>query len=101
MVKMNTVKEDIKKLRDEIDDLDKQLLKLLSQRFRLSVMIGEIKKENRLDVFDPEREKKLFTMLEKDCKDLGINKEFVFKIWKQIIDRSYSLQETFNNDEKI
>ena len=98
---MNTVKDEIKKLRKEIDNLDRQLLKLLSQRFLLSVRIGEIKKENKLDVIDPEREKKLFSMLEKDGKDLGINKEFVFKLWKQIIDRSYSLQEKYNDDEKI
>ena len=96
---MNTVKDEIKKLRGEIDNLDKQLLKLLSQRFLLSEKIGEIKKENRLNIIDPEREKKLFSTLERDCKDLGINKEFVFKLWKQIIDRSYSLQETSQNDE--
>ena len=51
--------EKLKKLRDEIDDIDKQIVELIEKRMKASVKVGELKKENNIPVFDAEREKEL------------------------------------------
>ena len=38
--------EKLKKLRDEIDDIDKQIVELIEKRMKVSVKVGELKKEN-------------------------------------------------------
>ncbi len=43
-------------LRDEIDKVDKELLKLFIRRMNLVTNIAEIKRENGLPIFNKERE---------------------------------------------
>ena len=43
-------------VRRRIDHLDLQLLRLLSQRARLALAIGRLKKRKKWPVFDPKRE---------------------------------------------
>ena len=43
-------------VRRRIDHLDLQLLRLLSQRARLALVIGRLKKRKKWPVFDPRRE---------------------------------------------
>jgi len=49
----------LKEYRQEIEKVDEQLIKLISQRMELSKKIGEYKKENNLPIFDPSREEEL------------------------------------------
>ena len=44
-------------LRQHIDLIDDELLRLLSRRARLALQVGRIKKRERKRVFDPERER--------------------------------------------
>ena len=43
--------------RDRIDDLDRQLVALLSQRARCAQAIGELKRSTDLPIYEPNREK--------------------------------------------
>ncbi|MCX7047625.1 MAG: prephenate dehydratase [Candidatus Sumerlaeota bacterium] len=47
----------INKLRKRIDDLDNKLVKLLDQRARLALEVGEFKRHKGLTFFDPSRQK--------------------------------------------
>ena len=49
--------EDLKKLRKAIDDVDKELVKILDERARLAKEIGEKKARAGKDFFDPARQK--------------------------------------------
>lgn len=51
---------DIKKLRENIDDIDEKLVALLRERMETAAKIGQYKRENNLPVFDPARERELF-----------------------------------------
>jgi 3-deoxy-7-phosphoheptulonate synthase / chorismate mutase len=53
----------VDKLRKQLDEINLQLLQLLSQRATLVQEIGEIKKNQGVDKFDPEREKKMLDQL--------------------------------------
>lgn len=84
--------EKLKKLRAEIDDIDKQIVKLIENRMKVSVKVGELKKENNIPVFDAKREKEL---IEEKIKLLK-NKEFsnlIITIFNDIMSTSKLLQK--------
>ena len=49
--------EALRRLRDEIDEIDMQLLRLLARRAYLALRVGQVKKREGKRVFDPERER--------------------------------------------
>lgn len=95
--------EKLKKLRAEIDDIDKQIVKLIENRMKVSIKVGELKKENNIPVFDAKREKEL---IEEKIKLLK-NKEFsnlIITIFNDIMSTSKSLQKNLiekDNKNKI
>ena len=52
-----TTPKTIPEWRDHIDDLDRQLVSLLSQRARAARAIGQLKRSSDLPVYEPNREK--------------------------------------------
>lgn len=51
---------DIKELRENIDSIDEKLVALIRERMETAAKIGEYKRENKLPVYDPSRERELF-----------------------------------------
>ncbi|MGB8318464.1 MAG: chorismate mutase, partial [Ignavibacteriaceae bacterium] len=51
--------EILKKLRNEIDSIDNQIVPLLSKRTLMSVLIGRVKRSMNLPTYSPEREKEI------------------------------------------
>lgn len=96
----NGLKKDIiDKLRREIDKIDQELIHLLEQRNRLSRDIGHLKKTPQMEIKDPGRESELFARLEKLAGDHNLDRDFIFKVWRNILDESYRVQsETTEND---
>jgi chorismate mutase/prephenate dehydratase len=87
---------DIEKLREEIDRIDEEILRLLSERARIARKIGEIKKRRGLEVHVPERERAIFE------KVLRINREkfgeefpseALIHIYREIISACLSLEK--------
>ncbi|MBE6943488.1 MAG: bifunctional chorismate mutase/prephenate dehydratase [Ruminococcaceae bacterium] len=63
---------DINELRDQIDNIDEQLVQLFLERMNVAQMIGAYKKENGLPIFDPGRERaKLQDVAEKAGPDMA------------------------------
>ena len=50
---------DLHDYRRELDGIDKELLSLFSRRMEIAAKIGEYKKENKLPVYDPARERQI------------------------------------------
>lgn len=72
-------------IRNDIDKVDKQLVKLLEDRFKLVKEVGDYKKVNNLPILDLNREKQVLA----SKKDLLTKKEeFVHyeKIFQLIMD---------------
>ncbi|MDH5415331.1 MAG: chorismate mutase [Flavobacteriaceae bacterium] len=49
--------------RNKIDEIDQQLLILLNRRAECAIEIGQIKKENNMPIYVPEREEKVIETL--------------------------------------
>jgi chorismate mutase len=45
--------------RAKIDTLDRKLLEILSERAECVIAVGELKSEQKLEVFDPDRERQI------------------------------------------
>jgi len=51
----------LEELRDQIDVLDRQLVELLSERARAALRIGHLKAATKLPVYEPAREKVIYS----------------------------------------
>jgi len=82
----------LEELRVEIDELDSRLLELMNARADLVHAVGEIKKENGLEIYAPEREEKLLQSL------VGKNKgrlpeKSIRAIYREIMSAALALEE--------
>ncbi len=79
-------------LRNEIDETDAEIVRLIVHRVQISERIGEEKKDKGRSVRDPERENRVLRRVEKLARDLGVNEEDISLVYKQIIAASRSVQ---------
>ncbi|KAB2909145.1 MAG: bifunctional 3-deoxy-7-phosphoheptulonate synthase/chorismate mutase type II [Ignavibacteriales bacterium] len=67
----------IEQFRSEIDQIDDELMQLLSQRMELSAKIGAIKKEHNMTILRPGRWNEVFEKGMRLGKRLGLSHEFL------------------------
>ncbi len=58
---------ELDELRGRIDELDHQMLSLLKRRAEVVMLVGDLKREKKLHVYDPKREEKLLARLSGDA----------------------------------
>jgi chorismate mutase-like protein len=85
--------------REQIDSLDQKILELLNKRAKLSLSIAQIKSQNNMPVFVPERENSL---LEKIVShNIGpFDSEAIRNIFLNIMDESKRLQRSLLTNQK-
>ena len=83
----------IEELRIRIDELDRQLVELLSERARAAQMIGHLKAATALPVYEPNREKIVYANVRAANKGPLPDIELTH-IYERIIDVMRSLQKT-------
>ena len=83
----------IEKLRKSIDELDEEILNLLSKRKGLAREVGKLKEKLDLPVFDKKREQEILDSLSKKAKHLGLDVDYVSNIFSSIFQSSRSDQQ--------
>ena len=80
----------IEELRNRIDVIDDQLLRLLNVRVACAVEVGRIKHELALPVYQPEREKQVLGKVRESATALAgpLTAEAVVRIFERIIDEA-------------
>lgn len=84
----NQNKEKLLIYRKDIDEIDNEIINLLAKRMEVSKNIGKYKKENNIEIFQPERLKALINKLKSVGKELNLTPEFIENIWMEIHDES-------------
>ena len=84
---MNTELADI---RNQIDEVDRQLLSLLAKRLELVVEAGRVKSDSGLSIYAPERESALIASRKADAEAFGVPPGLVEDVMKRIIRESYA-----------
>ena len=85
------MEEELKPLRDRIDEVDQRLIALLSERARLAQEVGEVKKRFGAPVFRPEREAEVLSNIKHKnpgpLKDEGLR-----SIWREVMSACRALE---------
>ncbi|MCD7710182.1 MAG: bifunctional 3-deoxy-7-phosphoheptulonate synthase/chorismate mutase type II [Porphyromonadaceae bacterium] len=89
--------ENLKELRRQIDDLDNQLLDLLSKRMRISREIGRYKKEHDMPILQTARYDEILNKRVNQALDLEIDGEFMKTIYAAIHEESIRQQMVIIN----
>ncbi|NWF88746.1 MAG: bifunctional 3-deoxy-7-phosphoheptulonate synthase/chorismate mutase [Ignavibacteriaceae bacterium] len=90
----------MKELRDKVNKIDEQIVKLLSERRELSLEIVKVKNEDKSVIRDIEREKQLLTHLVEKGREHGLDSHYVLKIFQEIIGDSVKLQNKYVLNEE-
>lgn len=86
--------------RDAIDKLDDALLQLLKERMQYSSLIGELKKEHQISIFQSERWREILKSMMQKGAELNINPGFIRNLFIQIHDESVRIQGEIVNREE-
>ena len=86
-------KEALTAIREQITDIDGQLLSLIASRQKLTAQVAQTKVENNISVRDKVREEQLLIRLIKQGKDFGLDPHFITKLFQVIIEDSVLQQQ--------
>lgn len=89
----NSMTNELMVLRSKINDLDKELINVLSKRCNVSRKIGDYKKEKNITIFQKTRWSNLLNEILKESKNLNLNESFIKKIFELIHKESIFIQE--------
>ena len=78
---------ELTRLREAIDRVDEVLVKLLNQRAKYAVEIGEIKGVLSMPIYAPEREKQVLRHVEDACTG-PLDAPAIRRLFERIIDES-------------
>lgn len=77
--------------RKQIDELDRQLVKLINERARAAVEIGRLKRNTNLPIYEPEREKIVFENVQK-LNEGPLPERDLVRIFERIMDVMRNIQ---------
>ena len=83
---------DIADWRKKIDELDRRLVELLSERARAAVEIGRLKRNTSLPIYEPERERVVFENVKEMNRGPLPGREMV-RIFERIMDVMRNVQK--------
>jgi chorismate mutase len=79
-------------LRQAIDVIDSEILRLFTERARLVLRVGEVKQTAGIRVYDPDRERRILERLGKMASE-PLDAETVRRVFERIIDESRRLEQ--------
>ncbi len=82
----------MRQLRQQIDQVDQELLKLLAKRQKLILEISDLKKGEGLPVVDLKREHEMRERLKIQAEELELDPKFVDEFFQLILSESHHLQ---------
>ena len=83
--------DELAKWRRRIDEIDAQLVELLNERAASAVEIGKIKRKQKMDIYNPEREKNI---IQRICQlNKGpLDDDDIQRIFQQIIEKCRNIE---------
>ena len=88
-------------LRDRIDNIDEEILSMMSERMSIARNIGQYKKENNMTVLQVERWNEILRTRIQSGEIKELNKDFILQLYSIIHDESIRQQTEVMNEEKV
>ena len=82
----------LSQLRTRIDQIDKIIIKALSQRTKIVKEIAKIKKQQHLPIINKSREQEIYQKLKQQAKKYHLDEKYLHKIFTTIIQHSKKVQ---------
>ena|SRR3984885_5496371 len=82
----------IEEFRKRIDQVDDQLLKLLSVRAQLAIEIGRTKRETGIELYDPAREREVVARVLENNPGV-LDAEALMRLFREIVTESRNAEE--------
>ncbi|MBL0308990.1 MAG: bifunctional 3-deoxy-7-phosphoheptulonate synthase/chorismate mutase type II [Bacteroidetes bacterium] len=89
----------LKELRNYIDELDDELMQIVSQRMSIVAQIAAYKKENNLSILQEKRWAQILFSRQKRAEELGLSAELFMKIFEQVHQESILIQTGILNEQ--
>lgn len=83
----------IHRMRTNIDQIDRQIVRLLSRRQHLAMAIGRTKADQGLPIYIPDRESELLAIIEEEAARAGIDPGHVRALFQLVLAESRRLQQ--------
>ena len=83
----------LKVFRNEIDEIDSQLVDLLAKRRLVTTKVGELKSQVGMPIYAPEREVELLTLRRQQAIEAGVSPELIEDILRRLMRDSYISQD--------
>lgn len=77
-------------LREQIDQVDQQLIDLLSKRLALVAEVGKVKSEHGIPVYAPEREAAMLAARREEAEKNGISADLIEDVLRRVMRESYA-----------
>jgi monofunctional chorismate mutase len=84
----------LNELRNEIDDIDQQMMELFKKRMAVAKQIGKVKRAMGLPIFDQTREK---ILLEK--REVALNDEALWPAYRSFLVKLFELSKEWQHHE--
>ncbi|HUU87910.1 MAG TPA: chorismate mutase [Candidatus Glassbacteria bacterium] len=84
--------EKLNQLREQIDEVDNQILLLLQKRVAVCRAIGLLKKDHNMAVHDSFRENCVYENVKNQADELGLNSKELATIFHQIVNMCIAVQ---------
>lgn len=84
---------ELNELRDQIDDVDKQMLALLARRLELVEKVGEVKSQHGLPIYAPDREAAMLASRREEAVKQGVLPQLIEDILRRTMRESYASEK--------
>ncbi|WP_434358844.1 bifunctional chorismate mutase/prephenate dehydrogenase [Parasalinivibrio latis] len=81
---------ELSRLRDQIDEVDKQMVALLARRLSLVAEVGEVKSQHGLPIYAPDREAAMLASRREEAQSQGVPPDLIEDILRRTMRESYS-----------
>ncbi|MCK3659002.1 bifunctional chorismate mutase/prephenate dehydrogenase [Pasteurellaceae bacterium Pebbles2] len=82
-------------IRNEIDQLDQQLIELFAQRLALVKKVGEVKHKHGLPIYVPEREADMLAARREEAEKMGVPADLIEDVLRRLMRESYTSENHF------
>lgn len=92
--------EVLKPYREKIDSIDRQLIMLLRARYDVIDEVSVVKTREGIDAVLQDRVDEVRNNAEAMAVELGMDADFIRKLWAQLIEHSCEREEIYMKDNK-
>lgn len=92
-MKITDIEPELQLLRDEIDEIDSQLVDLLVKRRAVTTKVGALKSKVGMPIYAPEREAQLLSKRRQQALEAGLSPELIEDVLRRLMRDSYVSQD--------